>query len=433
MTVDLTLAAYDALLPVATGFVEKSALAFGLEQKEALALTLATEEVFLYLCRISAPGKGLEIHCRFTGYCVETEFVFEAAGFQMKAFNLTATPSFEDEAATRETGLLIASRLVDRFQLGITGPHLRLTLVKDKVYPEADPEGAPLSEPVSHYVVRRPDGEEVKTSIRMVSRYCRLRFSPMSARFPGKVADIFAAGHLDAALAVDAAGHMGGILFWTQFRGQTVDCFGPYIFHPDSAPEMAALLLDRCLEEIARSGAVGLVNRYPGTGLPPGYFEVVGSLDFFTEDGNWVQVEASYRQLGEDKGAAVWAHPELVPFLSAQYNRLTLPREIRYVTSEGEQRNAFSVLSAEMDRPRHWAVLRPVAHGEDAATVLADHVRLLEKEGVRALFFEMDLRYPWEAHFTPALLTNGFEPRFVLPCGTRGDVVMFQYRTHRKA
>lgn len=432
-TVRLSLKAYEALLPVATAFVEKSALAFGLGQQEALALTLATEEIFLYLCRISAPGTELDIQCRSAGYCVETGFHFEAAGFQMRAFNLTAVPSFEDETAVRATGLLIASRLVDRFKLEHVGARLNLTLIKDKVYPEPDSQDVPVCVPVSRFFIRRPDGEEVKASVRMIRHYCRDRFNPLSANFPGKVADIFAAGELDAALAMDTAGHIGGVLFWTRNVPQVVDCFGPYVFHPESDPEMGVLLLDRCMEEIARSRAVGLINRYPGTGLPTRYFETLGCLALFREDGTCVDIEASYRQLDEDKGIAVWVHPDLVPFLKAQYERLALPREIRWVTAEGEERSPISVLSAEMDRPRHWATLRPLLYGEDAATVLADHVRLLEREGFLALFFEMDLKNAWEAYFTPGLLKNGFEPRFVLPYGRRGDMVVFQYRTHSKA
>jgi anti-sigma regulatory factor (Ser/Thr protein kinase) len=428
LTVRLTLKAYESLLPVATGFVEKAALAFGLGQEEALSLALATEEIFVYLCDISAPGTEVDIQCRSGGYCVEVGLLFETHGFQMRAFNLTAAPSFEDEASAHETGLIIASRLVDRFNLEHVGKRLFLTLIKDKAYPETNGQNVPMSVPLYRFFIRRPDGEEVKAAVRMIGHYCRDTIDPPNADFPGKVADIFASGEVDAALAMDTAGHMGGVLFWTRNVPQVVECFGPYVFHPESDPEMAVVLLDRCMEEIARSGAVGLINRYPGTGLPPGYFESVGSLSFFRGDGTCVEVESSYRQLGEDKGIAVWAHPDMVQFLKAQYERFTLPREIRRVTAEGEGRSPFSVLSAEVDRFRHWATLRPLGHGEDAATVLEDHVRILEKEGFLAIFFEMDLKDAWQAHFTPGLLKNGFEPRLVLPYGGRGDLVVFQHR-----
>ena len=433
LTVQLTLKAYDVLLPVATGFVEKTALTLGLGKKEALALALATEEVFLYLCHISAPETEVEIRCRSSAYCTATDFIFEAAGFQMKAFNLTAIPSFEDEASIQETGLLIASRVVDRFNLHYVGKRLLLTFVKDKAYPETAGLDVPVSVPLSRFFIRRPDVEEVKAAVRMIRHYCRDRFNPPEIDFPGKVADIFASGELDAALAMDSVGHIGGALFWSRDVPEGVECFGPYIFHSESDPEMAIGLLDRCIEEIARSGAVGLINRYSGTGLPPGYFEPLGVLTFSRGDGTRVDVEASYRHLREDKGIVVWAHPDLDPFLESQYKKCILPREIQWVTVEGEKKFSSSVLSAEMNRFGHWVVLRPLVYGEHAATALADHVRLLEKEGFSSIFFEMDLKNAWQAHFTPGLLKNAFEPRLVIPYGGKGDLVVFQHRTHDKA
>jgi len=433
LTVQLTLKAYKALLPVATGFVEKSALALGLDQKEALALTVATEEVFLYLCDISAPGTRVDIQCRSAGYCVQAGFHFEAAGFQMKAFNLTAVPSFEDDRAIRETGLLIASRLVDRFNLKHVGKRLFLTLIKDKAYPETSGLDLPAPVPIRRFSIRRPDGEEIKIAVRMIRQYCRDAIAPPSAGFPGKMADMFAIGEVDAALATDTAGRIGAVLFWTRDASDVLESFGPYVFHPESDPEMAVALLDRCMEEIARSGAVGLINRYPGTGLPPEYFESLGSLTLCRGDGTCTNVEASYRHLGEDKGMTVWAHADLIPFLEAQYQKLILPREIRQVTAEGEKRALFSVLSVEMDRFRHWTILRPLDYGEDHNKVLEDHVRMLEKEGFRAIFFEMDLKHAWQAHFTPGLLRNGFDPRLVLPHGGRGDLVVFQHRVDGQA
>jgi hypothetical protein len=431
LTARLTLKAYERLVPVATGFVEKSALTFGLGQKEALAL--ATEEVFLYLAHISSPGAEVDIRCRSGGYCVKTDLVFEAAGFHVSAFNLTATPSFENEASIRETGLLIASRLVDRFDLAGMENRLVLKLVKEKTYPDGDDQDVPASVPLSRFLIRLPDSEEVLAAVQMASYYCRDAIRPPSTEFPGKVAEMFAVGEIDAALAVDDAGHMGGIIFWTRNAARVVECYGPYVFHPESDPEMARHLVDRLLEEIARSGAVGLINRYPGTGLPSGYFETLGSLRLCHADGTCVDVEASYRQLREDSGIAVWAHPDLVPFLNDQYERFTLPRVIHRLTERGEIRDPFGVLFVEVDRPRHWAILRSMIYGEDAPTLLDAHFRLLEKDGFRAVFFEMDLKDPGQGHFTPGLLKNGFEPRILLPHGGKGDLVIFQHRTHGKA
>ena len=106
--VTLSLRADQIFLPVATSFVEKAAVAFGLAEPEALSLTLAAEEIFAYLCSAAAPGKEVLMKCRSGGYYVDQEFLFEARDFNMKAFNLTASVSMDHQDGTDETGLLIA-------------------------------------------------------------------------------------------------------------------------------------------------------------------------------------------------------------------------------------------------------------------------------------------------------------------------------------
>ncbi len=428
LTLRLTVRAYESLLQVTTGFVEKSALAFGLAQKEALALTLATEEIFLYLCHVTASGTDVDIRVQAGSYCVKATFEFACAAFPMRAFNITAAPSFENDAPIYETGLLLAFRLVDRFHLDQVGNRLALTLIKHKSYSEATGQDAPAAIPLSRFVVRRPDTEEIKTAIHMIQYNCRDAIIPPVGRFPGLIADMLTAGDVDAAVAVDASGHMGGIVLWSPEINQVADCFGPYIFHRESDAEMPRLLMDRCLEAMARTNVAGLINRYPGTGLPYGYFEPLGSLMYCKADRTPYNVEVSYRHLGEDKGMNVWAHPDLVPFLESQYKKFVLPREIQWSLKQGETTSPSSVLFTLTDRSRRWAVLRPIVHGEDDEAVLGDHVRLLEKEGLPVIFFEMDLKESWQAHFTPALLKNGFEPRIVVPYGGRGDLLIFQHK-----
>ena len=53
-----------AFLPLATSFVEKAALAYGLADPEAMALTLATEEIFAYLSRPRGQTFGDPVHKR---------------------------------------------------------------------------------------------------------------------------------------------------------------------------------------------------------------------------------------------------------------------------------------------------------------------------------------------------------------------------------
>ncbi len=428
LTLQLTVKAYASLLRVTTGFVEQSARALGLGERESLDLTLAAEEVFLYLCHISAPGTEVEIRCRSRGWCVIVDLTFEGKGFHMEAFNLTATPSFEDGKATRETGLLLASRIVNRFKLASAGTRLVLTLIKDKAYPESKIQKVPSPVPVSTFSVLCPPEEQVRTAVAMIKKHCGSRFNPPFIAFPGKAADMVGSGDMGAAIALDEAGRIGGILFWSLDRPTVVECYGPYVFHPESHPEMAMRLLDRCIEEIVHTNALGLLNRYPGTGTPLGYFERLGKQVLFRRDGEALTVNACHRQLKEDRGSSVWAHPELIPFLQSQYEKLVLPREIRPVDGHGGERVGSSVFFVERNRNWSWANLCPVEFGRNAAKVLKAHIQMLKKEGSFAIFFEMDLGQAWQTDFTTALLANHFEPGFVLPYGGEGDLVVFQHR-----
>jgi hypothetical protein len=72
--------------------------------------------------------------------------------------------------------------------------------------------------------------------------------------------------------------------------------------------------------------------------------------------------------------------------------------------------------------------LRPIRFGTDFHENIANYLRLFSRESIRNVFFVMDLAVPWQAHFTPALLDNGFEPQFVLPYGGEGDLAVFQLK-----
>jgi len=414
-------------LPVATSFVEKASTAFGLAATEALALTLATEEVFTYLCGAAAAGTEVLISCRGHGYYVEEEIAFKAQEFDMRAFNLTGATSFEDEGRTRETGLLIASRMVDLFRFAESGDRLNLTLVKEKAYPAYSGEAVSTAKPLDEFVVRAPDTEELKAFVSLTnSRYQRYLI-PSSFSYPGKVVDMVAVGDYRAAVAVDPPGSIGGGLVWRRESAKMVEFYGPYLFAQPPESTMAEALIDACLHDVARSESLGLISRYPTPEIPADYFEPLGSLAFRQADGALVELTACYRHLEEDLGSAVWADPRLEPFLSREYGRLAFAREIRRVEDAGESSWPFSVLSAEFDRSQARVTLRPVWWGRDSEEIVGAHVETLRKEALSCLFFEMDLGKAWQTHFTAALLDNGFEPRLMIPYGGAGDIVVFEH------
>jgi hypothetical protein len=349
----------------------------------------------------------------------------------MRAFNLTARASFEDDTSARETGLLIASRMVDRFHFSGDDSGLRLTLVKEKAYPPAVDMPVPPARPLKEYTVRVPEPDELKLLVRLVNAHYPAELAPPSFASPGKVVDMVALGEYVPLIAVDASAHIGGGIFRRWEGVRLVEFFGPYVFNQPSGSPIARDLVDECINAIARTSAVGLINRYPTPELPEEYFERLGSLEFPQTEGV-AELTAFYRHLEEDSGATVWAHPALADFLNTEYRHLAFAREILPVGVDGELSSPYSVLSADFDpeitRGRR-VTLRPIWWGEDAADLVAAHVEVLSRERLTALLFEMDLGKPWQCHFTPALLERGFEPRLVLPYAGRGDLVVFVHRT----
>jgi len=426
--VTLTLKADLAYLPLATAFVEKAAGPLGLGDPEALALTLATEEIFAYLCKLAAAGKQVQIRCQGRGYYVQEDFLFEARDFAMRAFNLTCSV-IDDPAYLDETGLLIASRMVDRLRVTQKDEGLRLTLIKERDYPAFTELRIPPARPLDRCLVRSPDREELKVFVRMLRDYYTSYSVPRSFGFPGKVVDMVASGEYAAALAFDEAGHIGGGLLWWREGSGMVEFFGPYVFGQPSDSDVPQRLTDFLISSVARTGAIALINRYPTPELPEDYFEPLGSIVFQQPDGSEVEMNPCYRHLEEDRGLAVWTHASIEPFLTREYRRLFFARELRPAKAEGESSSPYSVLSADLDRRQGRAILHPVWWGDDSPKVLAAHVETLLKDGLVNIMFEMDLGKSWHCRFTPALLGTGFEPRLVLPYAGAGDLVIFQHKT----
>jgi anti-sigma regulatory factor (Ser/Thr protein kinase) len=426
--ITLKLEADLAFLPVATAFVEKAAGPLGLGDPETLALTLATEEIFAYLCKTAAQGKPVLMSCQGHGYYVREDFLFHARDFTMRAFNLTCSV-IDDPSCLDETGLLIASRMVDRLKISERDEGLRLTLIKERSYPEFTAVPVPPARPLDRCLVRPPDGEELKTFLRMLKEHYTSYSVPKDFLFPGKVVDMVSSGEYEAAMAFDEAGHIGGGVLWWVEGTRVVEFFGPYVFGQPSDSEVPQALIDFLISAVARTKAIALLNRYPTPDLPEDYFEPLGSLVFHLPDGSPVVLNPCYRHLEEDRGLAVWTHDSITPFLKREYQRLFFARELREARMEGESSSPHAVLSADLDRRQGRAILHPLWWGSDAPQVVAAHVEALLQNGFPNIWFEMDLGRPWHAHFAPALLSTGFEPRLVLPYAGRADLVIFQYKT----
>jgi len=426
-TVTLSVNNDTVFLPVIVSFIEKTALAMGLSESGAMSLTLAGEEIFSYLCRMASPDDKVTINCTRGGWYVKVEFSFFIKDFDLQAFNLTSTVCIEDDKSLEDMGLLIASRFVDRFRYSEEKDEgIRLTLIKEKDYPVIGIEGPALPPFLSEYSIRRADPEELKTFALLASSFYREQVIPQFFNYPGKLVDMIASGEYQCVLAVDRKGHVGGGIVWGWAGIKTVECYGPYIFNQGEGSPIAERLLDACLGAIAKTPALGLLNRLSTPDLPQTYFEKLGELRISDKEGSSTDLPAWFRQMQEDPGSTVWAHKDLEGWLRGEYQRLVFPREIRTVTEAGETRAPFSVLSVIFDRQEGMATLQPVRYGSDAEETLANYLRLFEKEALGNIFFEMDLMDAWQACFTPALLNLGFRPRMVLPYAGAGDQVIFQ-------
>lgn len=423
---DLHLAATPAFLPVATTFTENAATALGLEEGEALSLTLATEEIFLYICQ-TAPDKGVHISCCGGTYFVQVEFEIPVEDLNLRAFNFTIRAALEEESRWEELGLILASRSVDRFEIWEEkGRGLHLNLYKEKKYPPLPDTPPPEAQPLSRISLHVPDREELKYFAQMACAYYPAYLLPPFFPYPGKVADMAAEGAFKAVVAVDPQGHIGGGILWYWRGAKIMAISGPYLFNQGVDSPLAPRLLEAVLEDIVRTKAIGLLSRYPTPELPLPYFEPLGSFCFFSGQGDPLGITVYFRHLHEDTGSLAWSHSSIKPFLQESYQRMVLPREIREISDFGEKRNPYSVLSVRSDRGRNLATLYPMRPGADEANNLADHLSLLQKEGWRNLFFEMDLAKPWQVEFAPALIQNRFQPCLLLPQAGEGDVLIFQ-------
>ena len=416
-------------LRMVTSFAEDSAKAFGLAEPEALKLTLACEEIFAYLCGAGHTDEEIAVEAENGGDYVRLKFLFKAQQFNLRALNLTSTVSSGDASSLEEMGLLIASKFVEGFHFAEDLQHgPGLVLIKEKAYPA--PAGTELPEigPVKDFHIASPGPENLKLFARLVAAHYPDHLYIESFRLPGKVVDMVASGEYGVKLAVGEQGQIAGGIVWRRLGGGTIESFGPYLFNQRADLGLSEELIASCIGQIARTDAIGLICRYPTPELPGGYFESLGTINLVRQAGVTMPQPVYYRELREDPGCRVWAHPDLEDFLRAEYSRLFFTRDIHLARHEGEQRPPHSIFAPQFDRANRQITLRAIWDGADAAANLAQHVKILSAEDLPNIFFEIDLACAWQAALTPALLNNGFSPRLVLPYGGRADVVVFQHR-----
>jgi len=131
----LTICADHDFLQVVLSFVENTCSGYKLGKRETTALVLAAEEVFAYLSQHNG-GTMITLECRPKPYLMEMTLKFNAQTFNVMAFNLTSSVDFKDESSLDKMGLLLASRMVDRFSMNQAGPAIHMSFLKYRNYPE---------------------------------------------------------------------------------------------------------------------------------------------------------------------------------------------------------------------------------------------------------------------------------------------------------
>ncbi len=407
-------------IPLAQAVVEKSGPVFGLDRAGTDRLTIAVEEVVMHLARISP---GIDIHLQIIpgGWHVAAALSFAADPSGLWAMNLTAAPVKGDDPDLDHLGLVLASRLVDRFDLNLEGSQVHLTLRKDLYYPQVTPvPGQRISPRGRLTLMADPDPDLIKAACIQALGLYRPEHLHQAFSTPGKLADMVARGDIAMAVALTPTSELAGAICWQGRSGITF--FGPYAFDQDRAS--ARRLMDFLMGQVARTDASALVSGRATPDLPSGDFESLGT---YGSGAKTLETPVWYRHLGEDPGTSVWSHPDLFPFVEKAYKALWLMRRIRTVTDLGEQRPERSVLSARLRPEVSEALLTPLVGGRDMAACLKCHVDTLRNEGYDRILFQTDLGSGWQAALAGPALDTGFKPRLVVPHGGRSDLLVFQH------
>lgn len=420
LTVPLTL----TFLPNVTTFVDKAVQALGLSHDEANKLTLASEELFVAFSRANHKSDGIVIEAVGRGYEVEIRFLFdriEMNDVDLAKFNLTTKLHLDNETDLDQLGLLIASRMVDRFSF-FNDPMkgLGIVLIKERTYPAADIRPKP-GKPIEEYTIAPARDGEANLTATLLGRDYPKTDLPHGFSQPGRLTDMIADGDYRLALAQDRTGWTGGCIIWRILNKKLIECFGPYLFGQPAESKMSRDLVDFCLESAAKTEALVLVRRYPNQPPPRGAFEELGRII-----GKKGESRRWFRMMAEDPGCRVWAHPRLQDFLEDNYQRLHLPRQLVPVGDFGQNRPPHSVLAAELDNSLGQAVLEPAWDGRDFKRNLETHLRVLSDEGFEDIILSLDLGSAWQAALAGDALEAGMTPRYVLPYGDSADTVFFE-------
>ncbi len=334
----------------------------------------------------------------------------------------------DKESDLEEMGLLIASRFVDKFKIYENDDgSLSLLLIKEKSYPEltGDFQGKISAEKSKKIDIIAPDVEQVKLFATRVFNFCSNGILPDFFAYPGKVADMVFSGFYKILIAVNELGEIIGGIIWHNESPKLIEFFGSYSFESSNEGKINEKLIISMIEAVGKSDAVGLYSRFAIELLSDEYFEVIGEIPFINAAQERISLPVYFRQLKEDSGSIVWCDETIKDFLNNFYKELFLPRKIEIVRDFGEKMNENSVLSVNFIKSQNTAILHLILSGRDIEENLREHLTLIKDEGFKNIFFETDLGIAEQAYVIPALISNKFVPKLIIPCASTGDTLIF--------
>ena len=425
----LNFAVEIAWLPMAQSLVETATPVMGLSRSKALKLSQACEEILAHLFQ-TMPGKPITLTLTRKGAGVLAELsLTDLQHLDLWAMNLTARDriSLENDPDTEQLGLLLASRLTDRFLIDTRMGQVKISLFQDLAYPELQAGSMLpliLKPPVTTGICHDPD-RLGQACTRVMAFYAPELF-PGVLTTPGRLADLVADGEWTVALAQDHTHAPAGMICWESRDNLCPAFYGPYLFTEASEP-VARLLVEEMIRNLARTPAMALFSTLATPALPGGDFEILARTRYRLSNGRTQERPVWFRHLREDTGCRVWSHEQTRQFLEKSYTDLFLARTIDTTMPSGSTRPEHSMFSTRLDTGKGQAIILPMLDGRDTGENIRQHTTYLLKEGFLNLFFHLDLSHGWQAALAPDLAKNGFSPAYVLPFGGESDLLVFCY------
>ncbi len=412
-TLSLELPAKKVFQPVLAGFLIEGMRSWNIPEADALALRLASEEVFR---RIEGLAERLETKLTYRTHGLELTFAFRLGSVDLHRLNLVA------EERSSRSDWLVVSRFLDRLKVSHGfGGRLELALSKDRSYRQLAETLSPLDIDWQLAELRRPNERELQLFTARLSRSCDPeRLSPFLHK-PGKLRDMLASGNLDIQLALDGQSDpLGGTILDLR-DPRWIHIHGPFDFTQDRG--LGETLMEN-LEERLQAHRPGLLAADPALYRAPQATMELGVRRLRLHQDAELTVAFQLRpNIGRD--GVVWTDERLRPFLEAEYQRLGLQRELQDWQQGLRPTKGRSVISCDLDREYRDATLRPVLAGGDIADNLRRHLERLNREGYLNACFELDLGDARQLRFLEPLAELGFSPAYLLPNAGRSDLLVF--------